>query len=73
MMLMVGEQLVAALIVGYLLSVPYNIVVCVGVWRSADRYDGDPSLAQLAKLAVVTGMIVLSISGLVLARRRNGK
>ena len=31
----------AALFVGYALSVPYNVIALVGVWRSAARYQGE--------------------------------
>jgi hypothetical protein len=30
----------AALLVGYAVPIPYNIVALVGVWRSAARYQG---------------------------------
>ncbi|MFD1381284.1 hypothetical protein [Fodinicurvata halophila] len=38
-----------ALIAGYGLSVPYNLAVMVGVWRSADQYDGPAQHANLAR------------------------
>jgi hypothetical protein len=53
---------VAALFVGYVLSVPYNIVAAVGVWRSAGRYPGPRHLAQAARLVTVIGMTVLSLT-----------
>lgn len=53
---------VAALLVGYGLSLPYNIVATVGVWRAADRYDGDRREADLARIVTVAGMIMLSLS-----------
>ncbi len=56
------DRPVAALIAGYALSVPYNIVATVGVWRSAGRYTGEPHWANLAKLATVAGMILLSVT-----------
>lgn len=62
LLLMTADQLIAALVVGYGLSVPYNILVSVGVWRSADRYDGEPRWADLAKIATVAGMIFLSVT-----------
>lgn len=52
----------AALLAGYGVSVPYNIVVAVAVWRSAGYYDGDPRLRTLARAVTVAGMIVLSIT-----------
>ena len=61
-LLVVADQPIAALMVGYLLSVPYNIAVLVGVWRSAERYEGERRWADLAKLITVVGAIVLSIT-----------
>jgi len=51
-----------ALIVGYGLSIPYNVVVLVGVWRSASRYDGPRSHAVLAQGVTVTLLTVLSLT-----------
>jgi hypothetical protein len=60
--LVMAGQLVAAFVVGYALSVPYNLVVAVGVWRSAGRADADPRWAGAARLAVVVGMTILSLT-----------
>jgi hypothetical protein len=62
LLLISRDQPLAALVVGYVLSVPYNILAAVGVWRSADRYAGPPALAQAARLATVIGMTVLSLT-----------
>ena len=51
-----------ALIVGYGFSVPYNVVAVVGVWRSAARYDGPRTYADLARGATVILMTVLSLT-----------
>jgi hypothetical protein len=51
----------AALIVGYGFSVPYNVVVLVGVWRSAARHDGPQVHADLARGATLILMTVLSL------------
>ncbi len=56
------DQLVLALIAGYLPSVPYNFLVCVGVWRSAARFDGERQWADLARLVTVGGMLLLSFT-----------
>jgi hypothetical protein len=53
---------VAAVIVGYALSVPYNIVVVVGVWRSAASYPGERRWADLARAVTLAGMILLSFT-----------
>ncbi|WP_228461876.1 hypothetical protein [Paracoccus liaowanqingii] len=49
-----------ALLFGYGLSLPYNLVAVVGVWRAAER-DQDPGIhADLARGASVILMGVLS-------------
>jgi hypothetical protein len=52
----------AALFVGYVLSVPYNILATVGVLRSAARYDGPALHAELARIATAIVMLVLSVT-----------
>jgi hypothetical protein len=56
------DQLWAALFVGYALPVSYNIVAVVGVWRSAARYQGHAGHADLARIATVIVMLVLSVT-----------
>jgi hypothetical protein len=60
--LMLADQLIVALIVGYGFSLPYNFLALVGVWRSAERYSGDQRWAELAKITTAVGMILLSIT-----------
>ncbi len=60
--LIIAEQLVPALIAGYGLSLPYNLVAAVGVWRSAGRYEGERHWADLARAVTTSGMIVLSVT-----------
>ena len=60
--LIMADQVVAAFVVGYALSVPYNIVATVGVWRSAGRYDGERRWADLARIVTVAGMTLLSVT-----------
>ena len=62
LVLVLNEYLIAAVIVGYGISIPYNFLVSVGVWRSAGRHDGDKHWAELARFATVIGMILLSIT-----------
>jgi hypothetical protein len=52
----------AALFVGYVLSVPYNALAVVGVWRSAARYRGPAAHAELARIATVIVMLLLSVT-----------
>jgi hypothetical protein len=51
-----------ALLVGYGLSVPYNILAVVGVWRSAAHHDGPAGHAELARIVVVVVMLLLSVT-----------
>lgn len=53
---------IAGLVVGYGLSVPYNVVALVGVWRSATRYQGARAHADLARIVTLVGMVVLSVT-----------
>jgi hypothetical protein len=42
------------LVVGiFLLPLPYNVLAVVGVWRSADTYNGPRHWATLARVAAV--------------------
>jgi hypothetical protein len=52
----------AALFVGYVLSVPYNVVAVVGVWRSANRHQGAAGLADLARIVTIVVMLLLSVT-----------
>jgi len=51
-----------ALLVGYGLSLPYNLVALVGVWRSAARHEGPQAQADLARGASVIWLAVLSLT-----------
>lgn len=56
------DRPIAALVVGYAFSVPYNVVALVGVWRSAARYDGARLHADLARIVTLVAMVVLSLT-----------
>lgn len=60
--LIIADHPISALIFGYAFSVPYNIMVLIGVWRSADRYSGERRRADLMRIVTVVGMIVLSVT-----------
>ena len=51
-----------ALVAGYLLSVPYNVVVLVGVWRAATHYPGEPRHADFARVTVAIMMVLLTVT-----------
>ena len=50
-----------AVVAGYSVSVPYNIMAVIGTWRSADRYRGRDVYADLGRGASVMLMAVLSL------------
>ena len=60
--LMLNDQLIAALIAGYGFSLPYNFLAFVGVWRSAEQYTGEQRWAELAKITTAIGMVIFSIT-----------
>ena len=55
----------AAWIAGYALSIPYNILALVGVWRSADRYqergEGEDIWAHAARSLALVGLVAISL------------
>lgn len=59
-LLLIEDLLIPALLVGYGLSLPYNLIVVVGVWRSANAYRGGKTWADLARIVTLVGMAVLS-------------
>ncbi|MDG3042416.1 hypothetical protein [Roseicyclus marinus] len=56
------DQPLLALVVGYGLSLPFNLVATMGVWRAAARHDGPRIQADLARIAVLVWMGALSLS-----------
>ena len=60
--LMTAGLTVPAVLVGYGLSLPYNLVALVGVFRSADRHTGPGLEADLARLATLVLIAVLSLT-----------
>lgn len=54
------DRPLAALLVGYGLSVPYNILALVGVWRSAARHPGRE--ADLARIVTLLVMALLTVT-----------
>ena len=45
-------------VVLFLLPLPYNLLVALGVWRSAGRWPGPPPWAALARLAIVVWTVL---------------
>lgn len=62
LILLTMDLLLAAYFVGYGLSLPYNLVVTVGVWRAAGRAVGEPRKASTYRIVTVVGMALLSVT-----------
>ncbi|MEX0810340.1 MAG: hypothetical protein WD044_16585 [Dongiaceae bacterium] len=56
-----ADRPIAAFILGYAFSIPYNIVVTVGIWRSAGRFTGEKRWADFARIAIPVWMLILTI------------
>ncbi len=52
----------SALLVGYALPVPYNVLALVGVWRAAARYRGAAGRADLARIMTVLAMLLFTVT-----------
>ena len=61
LLLLAQRETAWALVVGHAATVPYNILVAVGVWRAAARYAGPRLLADLARTLTLAGAVVLSV------------
>lgn len=59
---MLADRPLPAVLFGYGISLPYNVLATVGVWRSADHYPGDRRIAEGMRLITATGMLLLSIT-----------
>lgn len=61
LVLIMWDQVLLALIFGKGLSLPYNLLALVGVWRAAAVYVGPAFHADLARGTVLVMMIILSV------------
>ncbi len=62
LMMITADRPWAALLLGYGLSVPYNILAAVGVWRSAEKYPGPIAHADLARIVTMIVMLLLTLT-----------
>jgi hypothetical protein len=53
---------IVGLVVGYAISVPYNLLAMIGVWRASEVYDGDPGVAKGMRWLGVVVAAVLCIT-----------
>ena len=40
-------------VIVHFLPLPYSLFAATGAWRSADRYDGNPSFANAVKVVII--------------------
>lgn len=45
----------------FFLAAPYTLLATVGVWRSADRYQGPPKWAHAARVAVLLWAVAATL------------
>lgn len=62
LILVTHDQLLAALIAGYGISLPYNFIVTVAVWQAAAQDDGVRGRARIYPLVTLAGMLILSVT-----------
>ncbi len=58
--LLLNDANLVLVVLAFASSVPYNIFMVVAVWRSADRYRGPKSWAELARAGTVIWMLALT-------------
>ena len=58
--LLVNDVAPMFLVLVFVLPIPFNFLVVVAVWRSADRYQGPKEWADLARVGTVIWMLVLT-------------
>ena len=56
------DRPIMALIVGYGLSVPYNVVALVGVWRAEVPDEGARTRADVMRIVTLVGMVLLTVT-----------
>ena len=61
LILVTEDRALLGLIAGHAISLPYNVIAVVGVWRSAARYTGHRSWASTARIVTVILLVTLSV------------
>jgi len=59
---------IGLLVIVMLVYTAYEIPVIIGVWRAAKKYQGPKIWAELAKIAVVLGAIMLVVGVIAIVR-----
>jgi hypothetical protein len=60
--LLAAGAAIPLVVLAHLLPLPYNVLVVVGVWRSAARYRGDVLWANLARVAVIAWAVLATVA-----------
>ncbi len=60
--LITNEMPIAALFVGYVLTIPYNVFVLVAVWRSANAYQGMKTTAEFMRIVSLAWLALLTLT-----------
>jgi len=61
LMAMAGGMPALAAVAIHLLPLPYNFLVLVGVWRSADAFAGHPFIATSARVAAAAWFALMMV------------
>lgn len=61
LILVTEDRAIAGLIAGHVISLPYNVIAIVGVWRSAARHPGDRSWANTTRIVTVVLLVALGV------------
>jgi hypothetical protein len=61
LMAMAGGMPAPAAVALHLLPLPYNFLVLVGVWRSADSFPGHPFIAAFARVAAAAWFALMIV------------
>jgi hypothetical protein len=51
--LVLAEAPIILAAIVHFLPLPYSLFAAMGTWRSADRYEGNPSLVNAAKIVII--------------------
>lgn len=60
--LIVREANMALVALAFALPVPYNVIVTVAVWRSANDYPGPKKWADMARVGTVIWLVALTLA-----------
>jgi hypothetical protein len=56
------DRPIEAFVVGYMMSIPYNVFALVAVWRSAGRSQETPQAIMVMRIIAVVWLTLLSVT-----------